>query len=297
MSGIPGDSTDVTLADGRSLHYRTAGSGSPTVVLEAGMGSSLGGWASVVPGIADRTTAVAYDRSGYGRSDPDPRPRDVERLAADLVELLGRLDDDRFVLVGHSWGGPIIRQALAEQPDLIAGLVLVDPSDEDMELFDSPSASRSRRWMVSALPWMRRLGLVRMGVKASTKGLPPEVVAELAMTSSTAAHVAEFQAELRTFDDDITRLRADPLPTPDVPVTIITGVKRTRKLGPGTGDEARDAVLRANQRRAASFPQGRHVSAEHSTHYVPFTEPEIVVAETLALVDAARAEVPDPPTT
>ena len=112
------------------------------------------------------------------------------------------------------------------------------------------------------------------------------------MTSSTPAHVAEFQAELRTFDDDIARLRADPLPTPDVPVTIITGVKRTRKLGPGTGDEARDAVLAANQRRAASFPKGRHVSAEHSTHYVPFTEPEIVVAETLALVDAARAEVP-----
>ena len=55
MSGIPGDSMDVTLADGRSLHYRTAGSGSPTVVLEAGMGSSLGGWASVVPGIAGRT--------------------------------------------------------------------------------------------------------------------------------------------------------------------------------------------------------------------------------------------------
>ena len=269
MSGTPGTSARAALADGRTLHYRTAGSGSPTVVFEAGMASPLGSWAAVVPGVADHTTAVAYDRAGYGASDPDPQPRTVARMAADLIELLDHLGDDRYVLVAHSWGGPIVRQATADRPDLVAGLVLVDPSDEDMELFSSPSAQWSRRWTVAALPWMRRLGLVGMGVKASTKGLPPDVVAELVAASTSKAHVAEFQAELRAFDADIARLQAEPLPSPAVPVTIITGVKRTRKLGPGTGDEARDAVRRANERRAASYPQGRHVAAERSTHYVP----------------------------
>ena len=297
MTAVPGTSRRLVLADGRALHYRTAGSGSPTVVLEAGMGCSLAGWAAVVPGLAEQTTVVAYDRAGYGQSDPDPQPRTLPRLAADLLALLEHLDDRRFVLVGHSWGGPVIRTALASRPDLIAGAVLCDPSDEDMELFHTRAAARQRRWMVKALPTMRRLGLVELGVKASTKGLPPAVAAEMATTDSTARHVAAMQAELAAFEDDVAQLRARPLPVPEAPVTIITGVKETRKLLPGTGDAARNAVLAANERRAASYPHGRHVSAFGSTHYVPFTEPELVATEALALVDAARAEEPTRSTT
>lgn len=290
MTAIPGTSHRLELPDGRSLHLRAEGTGSPTVVLEAGMGSSLASWAAVVPGVAASTTAVAYDRAGYGQSTPDPQARTIERMADDLIALLEHLDDDRFVLVAHSWGGPIIRTALARRPDLVVGAVLVDPSDEDMELFHTASAKRQRRWMVKLLPTMQRLGLMKMGVKAATKGLPSDVVAEMLVSETTPEHAAEMAAELAAFDGDVEHLRAHPLPIPDAPVTIITGVKQTRKLMPGTGDAARQAVLDANERRAASYPRGRHVSAFASTHYVPFTEPELVVTETLALVDDARSD-------
>jgi pimeloyl-ACP methyl ester carboxylesterase len=289
MTAVPGTSRRLVLADGRALHHRTAGSGSPTVVLEAGMGCSLAGWAGVVPTVAAQTATVAYDRAGYGQSDPDGQPRTLARSSADLIALLEHLDDDRFILVGHSWGGPIIRTALAARPDLVAGLVLVDPSDEDMELFHTAAAQRQRRWMAKALPAMRRLGLLRLGVKASTKGLPPAVVAEMQFSDTTASHVAAMQSELAAFETDVDHLRAHPLPLPEAPVTIITGVKETKKLMPGTGDTARNAVLAANERRAACYPHGRHVSAFDSTHYVPFTEPELVATEALALVDAVRS--------
>ena len=293
-SALPGEPRGITLADGRSLHVRVAGSGRPTVVFEAGMGSSLGAWGAVVPGVAEHTTAVAYDRAGYGGSDPGPEPRTLSRVADDLVALLEQLDDDRFVLVGHSWGGPIVRQAAADCPDLVAGLVLADPSDEDMELFHTPAAARQRRSTVRALPWARRLGLVHLGAWATTRPLPPAIAASMRRTDTSATHVAAFRSELGAFDADLDRLRAEPLDAPDCPVTIVTGAKHTRKIGPGTGDEARRAVATANERRAASFPRGRHVSAPGSTHYVPFTDPLLLVCEILTVVDAARRDPHSP---
>ena len=74
-----------------------------------------------------RTTAVVYDRSGLGRSPADPKSRTLHRLASDLLDHLGH---GPFVLVAHSWGGPIVRVAAAASPGRVAGLVLVDQTDE-----------------------------------------------------------------------------------------------------------------------------------------------------------------------
>ena len=93
--------------------------------------------------VAARTTTVAYDRSGLGRSSHDPAPRVLSRLVDDLVDVLDHLGDGPFVLVGHSWGGPIVRCAAAEVPDRVAGLVLVDQTDERCDLFFAKSVSRS----------------------------------------------------------------------------------------------------------------------------------------------------------
>ena len=121
------------------------------MVFESGMGASGSMWGAVLPGIAARTRAVAYDRAGLGRSDPDPQPRTLARMTDDLVALLEHLGDDHYVLVGHSWGGPIVRTTAARRPELIAGLVLVDASDERMELFDSPAVRKQRERTVKDL--------------------------------------------------------------------------------------------------------------------------------------------------
>src|SRR6478735_2114039 len=102
---------EVTLRtrDGRELCAVRDGSGTPTVVFEAGMGGSHHMWGGVLPGVAEITDAVAYDRSGLGLSPPDPAPRSLGRLGDDLCDVLGQLGDGPFLLVGHSWGGPIVR--------------------------------------------------------------------------------------------------------------------------------------------------------------------------------------------
>jgi pimeloyl-ACP methyl ester carboxylesterase len=83
--------------------------------------------------------------------------------------------------------------------------------------------------------------------------------------------------------DDLRRLRAEPPVLPDVPVTVMSGGRSSR-----LGRTRRTALIAARQARAEALPQGRHVRAERSGHYVPFIEPQLIADEILRIVDATR---------
>jgi pimeloyl-ACP methyl ester carboxylesterase len=119
----------VALANGRRLNMFCMGQGAPTVILEAGLGSSLSDWRKVQGAISGFTQVCAYERAGYGFSDPAPGPADVARAAADLHLLIrkGRISTP-FVLVGHSIGGFFATVYAATHPHEVAGMVLIDPS-------------------------------------------------------------------------------------------------------------------------------------------------------------------------
>ncbi len=117
---------------GRRIHLAIAGEGSPTVVLEAGMGDSLNTWASIQPSLAEMTCVMSYDRAGLGGSDPAPVPRTLEDIVRDLETLLsGAAFTGPYLLVGHSFGGQITRLFAARHPCSTHGMVLIDPSHED----------------------------------------------------------------------------------------------------------------------------------------------------------------------
>jgi len=114
----------------RAVRWVEAGSGSPTVVLDAAGGEpgSLA-WAGVMPIVAARTRVVAYDRAGTGASDPVwPLALDIQ--VDDLTAVIRATGNGSSVVVGHSWGGLLAQLAALKHPELIAGLVLVDPADE-----------------------------------------------------------------------------------------------------------------------------------------------------------------------
>lgn len=96
----------VTVAPGRRLNLYCVGHGSPTVVLEAGLGDSTIGWALVRKPIARATRVCSYDRAGLGFSDGSGEPGDAVHIAADLHALLQAAGErPPYVLVGHSAGG------------------------------------------------------------------------------------------------------------------------------------------------------------------------------------------------
>jgi pimeloyl-ACP methyl ester carboxylesterase len=120
---------------GWSLYLRCQGSGSPTVVFDAGFYDSHEVWARLEPAAARSTRACSYDRAGVGRSDPrDSRESEVpaEQVVDELRDLLAKADvPPPYVLVGHSLAGLHARLFVARHPQDISGLVLVDPTSPD----------------------------------------------------------------------------------------------------------------------------------------------------------------------
>jgi pimeloyl-ACP methyl ester carboxylesterase len=112
---IPPAQSRLVDVEGHKISYKVAGSGSPTLVLEYGLGGSSANWDSIFPTVARFTPVVSYDRAGYGKSEPGPAPRSQERLAKELHTLLHNAGImPPYVLVGHSLGGANIR-AFADQ--------------------------------------------------------------------------------------------------------------------------------------------------------------------------------------
>lgn len=123
---------DLVDIGGRRLHVACAGEGSATIVLEAGMGDTLATWATIQGRLAGITTVLSYTRAGLGQSDPAPLPRTIRDMVADLGKLLSVMAlPGPYMLVGHSFGGQIVRLFAAQHQFETKAMALVDPSHED----------------------------------------------------------------------------------------------------------------------------------------------------------------------
>ncbi|MGH3291816.1 MAG: alpha/beta fold hydrolase [Trebonia sp.] len=123
---------DVGHAD-RVVRRVVAGAGYPAVVLEAGMNCGAASWQRVVPLLAPYVRVAAYDRAGLGGSAPAPGLPVIDRQVGDLTSVVTGLAAGPSVLAGHTWGGILVQLLALRRPDLVAGLVLVDPGHEEME--------------------------------------------------------------------------------------------------------------------------------------------------------------------
>jgi pimeloyl-ACP methyl ester carboxylesterase len=125
----PGRLVDV---GGRRLHINCSGSGTPTVILEAGASSFALDWSLVQPDIARANRVCSYDRAGSGWSDPRGEVDTPARIVLDLHTLLSASGEQPpFVLVGASMGGVYARLYQLEYPNDVSGMVFVDASTED----------------------------------------------------------------------------------------------------------------------------------------------------------------------
>lgn len=127
----PDGSLKVEVAPGRSLQAVCAGAGDRTVIFDAGGSDWSSIWAPIMPSVAKYARACAYDRAGLGASDPAPGPRSPIAVVEDLHSLIQTISPRKpVVLVGHSLGGFNMKLYAALYPKDVAGLVLLDPSEE-----------------------------------------------------------------------------------------------------------------------------------------------------------------------
>ena len=128
----PGKMVDV---GGHRLHVNCSGHGHPTVVVENGLGDFSFDWVLVQKQVSTFTRMCTYDRAGYAWSDPGPQPRTFAQINLELRAALAQLrEKGPYVMVGHSYGGPVVRNFAIVYPKDVAAMVQVDAAFEGMRV-------------------------------------------------------------------------------------------------------------------------------------------------------------------
>src|SRR3954451_6450363 len=197
----PGQLVDV---GGHRLHLLCVGSGTPTVILESGLGEAAAYWGWISTAVAQETRVCAYDRAGRGWSDHAATSQDGVALATDLHVLLdrGRIAGP-LVLVGHSSGAQYARIFAGRYPEQVAGMILLD--GQPPEVFESlpifPVFYNVFRRVSALLPSLARLGVGRLLYHRGFDTLPAQArdMERFTYSSARAAHSLRDEfAELPT---------------------------------------------------------------------------------------------------
>ena len=227
--------------------------------------------------VAATTRTVAYERAGIGASEPGPEPRSIKQLVAELHALLGKLEvPPPYVLVGHSYGGPIIHAFGATYPKEIAGLVYVDPTD-----FTQTEADILALWE-------------KAGAKDGRDGL--RKLQEQLTASAPAGVKAELREIQRMERGGFAELRAAGDP-PDVPVVFLVAGKPQplppTATFPGDADRFFQATLEQRldhfSKLAQRASRGTLVHTSKSDHFIHLIEPDLVVWAIQRVLASAQA--------
>ncbi|QVQ51492.1 alpha/beta hydrolase [Spiractinospora alimapuensis] len=283
-----GRDESVTTPDGRHLRTMVRGEGNDLVVLEAGLGFSGLYWGPVHERLGERVRVVAYERAGFGGSDPDGAPRDLARLADDLESVIAAYPHHRLVLVGHSWGGAVVRTVaarLARRGSPVHGVVLVDQADEHSDLYFSRLTTMTDRMQASSMVPLARLRLLAPLTRMAAAGLDGALGRAVAEASSSVSAARSASEELRHVTPGLSELRENPLPLDDVPMRVVSGQKST-----WLDRSIRRSLVAAHRVTASRNRQATFVPAPDSGHMIPLTEPELVATEAL---DLLRGEATD----
>ena len=237
---------------GRALYVSCTGTGAPTVVLEAGGGNSADTWAGVQPEIARFTRVCSYDRAGLGRSDPAPAGvRTVQDSVDDLHALLAAAGvSEPIVLVGHSFGGLIVRLYASQYPNEVAGLVLVDGMPPDL--------------LASGLALQPPAD--RMETFTNMRGLHPQDPEHLDIIASGVWVMAHPPVMLPT-------------------VVLAAGFHGAAGAPP---DPAFEDLWAELQREQAQVLDARLISVPEGDHFLQYDRPELVVEAIRQVIETVR---------
>jgi pimeloyl-ACP methyl ester carboxylesterase len=284
---------------GYRLHMHTEGQGSPTVILDAGAGGIGLGWELIRPSIAKVTRVVTYDRAGLGWSDPSPKPRRADVMAEELHTLLHNAKiEGKYILVGHSLGGPVLRQFAAKYPAEVAGLVMVDSAHEQ-QMKHFPEAmvkmANSMKGMMGIMKLMGKLGIFALKPSLISIGdygkLPSDLATQMqGVMASGDSHAEALIAET----ESVYAAQAQPVSTlGDLSLTVIShGQLDANAVPPSLGPQVRDDYEAAWQKLQVEITslstRGRRIVAAMSGHNVIFDQPEIVIESILEMVESTN---------
>jgi pimeloyl-ACP methyl ester carboxylesterase len=290
----PGRMVDI---GGSRLHLIESGESGPPVIFESGISATCLNWTEVRSEVARFARASAYDRAWLGWSDPANSPRTTLNIVDELHALLTAAGiSTPYILVGHSFGGMLVRAYAAKYGEQVAGLVLVDPLSPGEWLNISPARARMLRLGVKLArrgALLARLGVVRLSlallltggrripkwIAKLSSGRSESVISRLVgevskMPPETWPMVQAHWCQPQSFRGLAGYLESLPASAAEanafaepcnIPVIVLSAASSTPEQL-----KERDALARRS-------PHGQHIIAAKSGHWIQLDEPELVV--------------------
>jgi pimeloyl-ACP methyl ester carboxylesterase len=298
-----GEGRWVTIGRGCRLYLFEHGKGEPTVLFESGIGATHLNWRGIQDPIARLTRTISSDRAGLGWSSPCRTPRTPENIATELHEMLAvaRLQPP-YVLVGHSFGGLVMRRFALLYPQEVTGVVLVDP----MRCEEWPPLNPSRQSQLDlgkrliryTLPVVR-CGLARLlvtwlfghpgnlsdqiagatganrrhvvgRIKTEVRKMPRKVWPAVAAHWSRPGFYVGLRNHISSIPSTVREMHA-AAPIRGIPVTVLTPGKAV-PLSQNQLDRIGDSV--------------RQIIAPKSEHWIHLDEPDLVIDAIREMMDA-----------
>ncbi len=286
----------VPLPDGRSLNLYCMGHGSPTVILESGLGSGAYTWWKVQARMARQTRVCAYDRAGMGKSPMGPLPRDTTAHVSDLEALLKAAPvKGPYVVVGHSMGGYIVRLFASLHPKDVVGMVLVDPSVENQLAIMEPAMPtiaegdrRSQGFMhYCADPSLADAEFEKNCVRPAPKTFPPDLAAKF---TTTRDNMRTFGSEGDAFfDRDSFEVIAARHSFGAMPLIILTRGDLSTNIPKDEAETEHRMWTQLHDEVAKLSSRGSNRIVAGSGHYIQLDKPDAVVSAVREVVAEARA--------
>ena len=240
---------------GRAMHVHCVGDGVPLVVFDAGFGDDGKVWSKVLPEVGRNTRACAYDRLGLGSSSPAPPQHSVRQMVGELHQLLQAIAPGvPAVLVGHSFAGLTTRLYASEYPSAVAGLVLVDATNEEQD---------TRLWSLLPEEHLKRF---RGFIQSRPEGL-----------------------DFDRFREGMRDVRQSNKSLGNKPLVVLTAAKqRGVEVSPEVDARMAQVWMELQTESVRVSSNSVHVVTQQSGHYIHVEEPQLVIAAVREVVRASR---------
>ncbi len=294
----------VTIGHRYKLYLLEKGSGGPIVLFEAGIAATNLNWFHIQETVSRFTGTASYDRSGLGWSSPCRTARTPANIAGELHAMLQRAGiKPPYILVGHSFGGLVMRRYALLYPEDVASVLLLDPMrcEEWPPLNPGKQSELDRGTRLSryAVP-IARFGIARLAVTSllcrsgrisaklagaagdggrhvlgrvteEVRKMPREVWPIVAAHWSRPGYYTGMRRHVEAVPDTVREMdRSDPIH--DIPVLVLTPGKSTPL---------------SDERLARIGDNVRQIIAPASAHWIHLDEPDLVIDSIRRMVMAA----------
>jgi pimeloyl-ACP methyl ester carboxylesterase len=263
-----------TIIDSTKICINTIGIenrkvGQPLIVFQSGLGTPMGNWDKILKGVSDFAPLITYDRPGIGESDPDNELPTIKNVSEKLIIILDQLNlEPPYILVGHSLGGLYVRGFAVYHPEMLAGLVIIDPAD-----FTEDKVTRR--------VYYEEVGLSKEKVDTIMQNIyygPINLKDPISIRNER-----KVLADLR--ETDFKEIKQSPLPK-SLPVHMITGGRFDLPERMRSKEYNEEAVFRIKMRNRVarwtdviqSVNKGMLFYSGDAGHFVQIDDPELVIS-------------------